>query len=1043
MNSSLDTSAQIAIIGMAGRFPGARNLDEFWRNLDGGVESISFFSDEELAAEGIPAAVLAQPNYVKARAVLEDADLFDADFFGFSPREAETTDPQQRVFLECAWHALETAGYRTDLFRGSIGVFAGASFSAYFLQLCATPSLVDTVGFYRLLLGNDKDYVPTWVSYKLNLTGPSINVQSACSTSLVAVHVACRSLLHFECDMALAGGVSIGSPRKSGYIYQEGGISSPDGHCRSFDTSARGSVPGEGVGVVVLKRLEDALRDRDSIHAIIRSSAVNNDGAGRVSFTSPGVDTQAELMTTALLTAGVDPAQIGYLEAHGSGTPLGDRIELAALAQAYRGVVQKSIALGSVKTNIGHAGAAAGVAGLIKAVLSVKHRRIPPSLHFKEAGPGNELACTPFYINTRSAPWPETNTPAIAAVNSVGMGGTNAHVILEQAPIPAASQPAKLWQLLLLSARTQEQLEESTDQLVDYLRAHDGQNLGDVAHTLQVGRKSFSYRRALVCRDSDDAMACLEQRSPTRLLSGFPRRQTPTVSFLLSGLGDHYPGMGRGLYETEPEFRKQVDLCCDLLRPLLGQDLRTVLYPEANPNTPCANSPQMDLRALLSGRQSTGAPTAIDQISFTHPAMFTTGYALSRMLISWGIRPDALAGYSLGEYIAACLAGVLSLEDALKLTVIRTKLIQELAPGRMLAVMSREPDIAPLLTPPLYVAGIAGASLTIAAGPVEAVEQLRSELSGRRILCRQLNVTHAFHTPLMEPVADRLTQAASGIRREPPRIPYISNVTGSWITAADAVDPAYWARHLCRPVRFFDGLKLLTGNGRSVALEIGPGQMLGSLAVSADAEDDDSGITCVASMRSSLDPRTDREVILGALGELWLNDVNIDWVAFWGEEGRRRIPLPTYPFQRRRYWAGDAVMFAAREAAQPETLLQSAGQPVRATAAGRSRRSQLPSPYVAPTSPMEGTMVALWQNLLGIDDIGIHDNFFQLGGNSLLGVQLALQIQKTFQVDLRVAAIFTSPTVAQLSMRIEEILLDEIERMDGAEDSSPVATAAS
>jgi phthiocerol/phenolphthiocerol synthesis type-I polyketide synthase E len=1041
MTLALETPPQIAIIGMAGRFPGARNLDEFWRNLRDGVESISFFSDDVLAAEGIPAAVLQEPNYVKAGAFVENAEFFDSDFFGFSPREAEMTDPQQRVFLECAWQALEVAGYRADLFPGVIGVFGGASMSAYLFQLCATPSLVETVGFYRVLLGNDKDYLPAWVSYKLNLTGPSINIQTACSTSLVAVSIACRSLLNYECDMALAGGASIGAPRKSGYLYQEGGISSPDGHCRSFDVAARGSVPGEGVGIVVLKRLEDALRDRDSIDAVIRSCAVNNDGAHRVSFTAPGVESQAQLMTMGLLTAGVEPRQVAFVEAHGSGTPLGDQIELAALAEAYRGVAPGSVALGSVKTNIGHAGAAAGIAGLMKAVLALKHRSIPPSLHFTAANPEAGLDATPFYVNRRAVPLPDTGEPSIAAINSAGMGGTNAHVILEQAPQPSAPQPSRPWQLILLSARTPEALEQAADQFAHHLQSQNGPALADIAYTLQTGRQPFDHRRALVCQDLPTAFTALSQRDPKRLLSGIVSTQNRSVAFLLSGLGDHYPDMGRGLYETESEFRTHVDLCCEILQPILGQDLRSVLYPEPAADKISLNStpPQLNLRELLSSRSPAPctARRSIDQTLVAHPALFVIEYALARLWMSWGVKPNLLLGYSLGEYVAACLAGVLALEDALRLVAIRAKLISELEAGAMLAVMCRDVDLFPFLEPPVYLAGYAGTSLTVLAGPVTAVERLREELLQRRILCRQLSTAHAFHTPHMQRAADPLTSAAKSIRFQPPEIPYVSNVTGAWMTAADATDPSYWARHLCNPVRFSEGLKLLSATG-SVALEIGPGQMLGSLAASGDVESEDAGVVPLASLPSMFDPRKDTELLMGSLAELWVSGARIDWQAFWKNEIRRRVPLSTYPFQQQRYWVGDPATLALRYDRQEQSPAESPSQPAASAAAtaGRSRRNSLPNPYVGPSKPIEETMAALWQNLLGIDRVGIHDNFFQLGGNSLLGIQLAMQVQKTFQLDLPTNAIFSQPTVAELCVRVEEALLDEIERLSASEDSA-------
>jgi len=586
-NSGMHDSVEgldIAIIGMAGRFPEAKNLDEFWQNLRDGVESISFFTDQEVEAAGVDPALLKNPHYVKAGGVLEDAERFDASFFGFNPREAELMDPQHRVFLECAWEALENAGYDSESYEGLIGVYAGASMNTYLLfNLLLNRGVIESVHSDQLTIGNGRDYLPTRVSYKLNLKGPSINVQTACSTSLVAIHLACQGLLSYECDMALVGGVSISLPQKRGYLYQEGGIASPDGHCRAFDAKAQGTIGGNGVGIVVLKRLADALADGDYILAVIKGSAINNDGSLKVGYTAPSVEGQADVIATAQAIAGVDPETIRYIEAHGTGTSLGDPIEIAALTQVFRASTQAKgfCAIGSLKTNIGHLDAAAGVAGLIKTVLALNHKMIPPSLNFEEPNPKIDFENSPFYVNATLSEWkaPTDGTPRRAGVSSFGIGGTNAHLIVEEAPATEPSGSSRPWQLLLLSAKTDSALETATSNLADHLRRHPDLNLADVAYTYQVGRQAFNHRRMVVCRDLADAVRALETLDPQRVFTAFHEPGDRPIAFMFTGQGAQYVNMALELYQTEPTFRQQVDLCTALLKPHLGLDLRDLLYP--------------------------------------------------------------------------------------------------------------------------------------------------------------------------------------------------------------------------------------------------------------------------------------------------------------------------------------------------------------------------------------------------------------------------------------------------------------------------------
>jgi acyl transferase domain-containing protein/acyl carrier protein len=912
-----DESPEIAIIAMAGRFPGAASVEEFWENLRQGRETISFFSDEELLAAGVDAAELLDPSYVKARPILEGAELFDAEFFGYSPREAELMDPQHRLFLECAAEVLELAGY-TERYPGQVGVYAGASISSYMYNIYSNPDLVDEVGTFPILIGNEKDAVATRVSYKLNLRGPSLAVQTFCSTSLVAVHLACQGLLSGDCDMALAGGVSVILPQKSGYLYQAGGIGSIDGHIRAFDAKASGIVFGNGMGIVVLKRLRDALADGDRIHAVIRGSAVNNDGSVKAGFTATSVDGQAEVVRRALEAAAVDPETITYMEAHGTGTPLGDPIEVAALSKAFRAHTARRqfCSLGSVKTNVGHLDRAAGVTGLIKAVLALENELIPASLYFDEPNPNIDFDNGPFVVNTVAREWKRDGVaPRRAGVNSLGLGGTNAHVVLEEAPEIAPSGPARAWQLLVWSARTEQALELVTERLGERLAAGPG-DLAEVSFTLQVGRRPLSQRRMLVCRDLDEAREALSGTDRRRLLSAAHDGKPRQVVFLFPGLGGHHVGMGRGLYETEAVFRGEVDRCAELLRPLLGLDLREVLYPpvDTEATTP---SQGLDLRRML--RRDPGEPDEatrrLNETWLSQTALFVVEYALARQWMEWGIRPDAMVGYSLGEFVAACLAGVMTIDDALRLVAGRARLIQELPRGRMLAVPLAEPRVLPLLGEELSLAALNGPEQSVVAGPPEAVAALEGRLSAEGIVCRELQTTHAFHSRMMEPLIGPLANLVATVSLQPPRIPYLSNLTGTWITPEEATDPTGWTRHLCGTVRFDVSMRELMREPGRVLLEVGPGQTLGSLVLQQAQLAGDALPAVLGSLPSSYEGQADPAVLLNALGKLWLLGVEPDWQRFHAGERRLRVKLPTYPFERQHYWIEPQLAMSGSEAA--------------------------------------------------------------------------------------------------------------------------------
>ncbi|HET9210498.1 MAG TPA: type I polyketide synthase, partial [Thermoanaerobaculia bacterium] len=869
---------EIAVVGMSCRFPGAESVAGFWRNLCDGVESLIVLSDEQMAS--VPAAQRRSPSYVRIARTIPDVDKFDAAFFGVNPREADVMDPQHRIFLEGCWAALEDSGYDPERYPGSVGVYAGSRLNFYLMNAYSNQALVSAVGDLMTQIANEKDYLANRVSYKLNLGGPSVVVQSACSTALVAVHMACQGLLAGECDMALAGGVAVRVP-EVGYPYRPGDINSPDGRVRAFDAQAQGTIFGTGLGVVVLKRLADALADGDTIHAVIKGSAVSNDGSQKVGFTAPGVDGQYRVIQAALTAAEVSPETIAYVEAHGTGTPVGDPIEVTALTKVFRESTEarQFCALGSVKSNIGHLGAAAGIASLIKTVLALKHRQIPPSINFERPNPQIDFAASPFFVNTELREWAANGTPRRAGVSAFGMGGTNAHAVLEEAPELAPTSPSRPWQLLLLSARTETALATQAENLAAFLEAHSETGLADAAYTLQVGRKLHEHRRAVVCRGVEHARQVLAGQDPDWSAAVFsPGRERPVV-FLFSGQGAQYAGMGRGLYETEPTFRAQVDACCERLTPHLGLDLRELLL-----------APDGDAEAA--GR--------LAETRFTQPALFVIEHALARLWMEWGIRPEAMLGHSIGEYVAACLAGVFSLDDALVLVAERGRLMQSLPSGAMLAVPLPEAEVLPLLGEGLSLAAVNAPDRCVVSGPHAEVDALRASLEAKGVAARPLHTSHAFHSMMMEPILAPFVERFAGVALHAPRIPYISNVTGTWITPAEATDPAYWARHLRQAVRFADGVRELCQDARRVFLEVGPGQTLATLA--RQHPDCGSRHPVLSSLRHPKERKEDLPVLLKALGQLWTNGVPPDWSGFYLRERRRRIPLPTYPFERQRHW---------------------------------------------------------------------------------------------------------------------------------------------
>lgn len=999
---------RIAIIGVSGRFPGADDVSQFWKNLCDGIESIKHFGDAELE-DCFDEATRRSPSYVKARAILSGADQFDAGFFGMHANEAALTDPQHRVFLECAWEAFEDAGYDPATHAGPVGVFAGCSINTYFLNnICADRRTIEDytgnfqVGCYHALLGSGREFLATRASYKLGLTGPSITVQTACSTSLVAVIQACQSLLLYQCDMALAGGVSITFPQKRGYLHQEGGMVSADGRCRPFDAEASGTVFGDGAAIVLLKRLEDALADRDHIYAVIRGCGINNDGADKVGFTAPSVNGQAQAIEAALAEAGVDARSIGYVECHGTATPLGDPIEVAALTKAFKRAAgeRQFCAIGSVKGNIGHLDAAAGAAGLIKTALSLKYGIIPATLHFKAPNPHIDFSSTPFVVNAQLTRWDEAQTPRLAGVSSLGVGGTNAHIILEEPPSPKeVARKTVSNHLLLLSARSKAALTQARLNLSRHIENHPEQPLADIAHTLRMGRRHFPYRCALVCGDRAEAVSRLA--ADHGWLQG--KSGGGGIAFMFPGQGAQFPAMGRGLYDHYPEFRRQLDICAEILKPLLGKDLRKVLYASRE-----------------------AAAEELTETILAQPAIFSIEFALAKLWESWGLRPCAMIGHSIGEFAAACIAGVFSLDDALRIVAVRGQLLQALPPGGMLAVRLPEKKLAPLLDARLSIAAINSRSLCVVSGPPDSLSELGVRLKAAGIAYRPLRTSHAFHSVMADPVVAPLAEELRKVRLSPPAIPFVSCVTGGWIHAGEATSPEYWARHAREPVRFSQGIGTLLQSKPGCLLETGPGNTLVTLAAqSAHGEN----VRLVASLPESSQEGKDAESLMEALGSLWIAGAEPDWKAVFGEG--RRVALPTYPFERSRYWIEPPKRQASESAAPPEKTEASQMSSADASISERAIKpmsltpaNQLDQNGRSPAhETVRASLIKIFEDLSGENVSSAPDSmsFLEMGFDSLFLSQAAQRIEKEFKIKITFRQLLAGQsTLPALSSYLEE-----------------------
>ena len=884
----------IAIIGMAAHLPGAPSIAAYWANLRDGVESIRRLTQAELLAAGEPAHLLNRPDYVPSAAILEGFETFDADFFGFSPKEAAIMDPQHRQFLEVVWEALENAGHPPENFTGPVGVFAGCGMGSYFyFNLCSNPDLVESTGMFLLRhTGNDKDFLSTRASFILDLKGPSVNVQTACSTSLVATHMACQSLLNGECDMALAGGVTIELPHARGYLFKEGEILSPDGHCHAFDHRAQGTVFGSGAGAVVLRRLADAIADGDHIWAVIKGSAINNDGASKAGYLAPSVDGQAAAIAEAQAVAGITADTIDYIECHGTGTYLGDPIEVAALTDAFRRTTDAVdfCRIGSVKTNIGHTDTAAGVASLIKTSLALHHGQMPPSLSFEKPNPVIGFDGSPFRVNDSLTDWPRRAHPPRAGVNSLGVGGTNAHVVLEKAPVRAASEESDWpFQILTISARSKIALDANSAALAAHLLVNPDQPLADIAYTLKHGRRAFDKRRVIVAESHTEAAKLLTDNDPRRVFTHSLVAEKPEAVFMFPGGGAQYAGMARDLYETEPVFADWMDQGLAILQPKLDYDVRAVWLPE-------------------SGDES-AASERLKTPSVQLPLIMIVEYALAQLWISWGVKPAALIGHSMGENTAACLAGVMSFADCIGLVHLRGQLFDTVPAGGMLSVALPAAALKTHLGETLDLAAVNAPNLSVATGPQAALDALETRLKALDIDCQRIPINIAAHSRMLEPILGRFGTYLRSITLNPPQIPIISNRTGITLTATQATDPDYWVGHLRNTVNFADGLTELAKNPARIYIEVGPGKALSSLAGQHDKL---TANQVIGTLRHPNDSIPDDTYFAAMLGRVWATGGAFDWGQIWGDARRNRVPLPTYAFQRSHYFIQPGAVAAPK-----------------------------------------------------------------------------------------------------------------------------------
>ncbi|QQR87450.1 MAG: amino acid adenylation domain-containing protein [Flavobacteriales bacterium] len=970
----------VAIIGMSGRFPGAENVEQLWKNLLEKKNSISTWTVDELDPS-IPAELRNDPDYVKARGVITDADKFDHGFFGVNPKVAALMDPQQRVFLETAWAALEDAAYDPAQFAGLIGVYAGMGNNTYFTRnVIGHPELIEQVGDFAVMTANEKDYIATRLAFEFDLRGPALSIHTACSTSLVAIAQAFKALRDGECDMALAGGIALTVPFNSGIVYNEGGMYSPDGSTRTFDANGKGTSFSDGTGIIVLKRLEDAIRDNDQIYATIKGAALNNDGSEKASFTAPSVRGQAEVIAMAQADGGVSPSEITYVETHGTATPLGDPIEVEALTLAFGGKTNgHHCVIGSIKSNIGHLTPAAGAAGVIKTALALREEVIPANVGFETPNPAIDFANSPFRVANENIAWPRTGTPRIAGVSSFGVGGTNAHVILAEPPVAKASSASRSKQLLLLSAKSKASLDAMTDNLRNWLETHPKSSLADAAYTLQIGRRHFKHRRLIVGGSHGELMEAIANKDTNLIGTRELHEAAPGVVFMFPGQGSQYVNMGRDLCESEPVFKDHFDRCCDLFSKEFGTSLRDIIFPKAGEEATSAEATAAEEKAA----------EQLKQTIYTQASLFTMHYSLAKLWMHWGITPDAMMGHSIGEFAAGCLAGVFSLEDAVKLVANRGRMMQELPGGSMLSIRTAEEDVVKRLPEGCSIAANNGPQLCVASGPHEAISKFQTELEEEGITCKLLVTSHAFHSPMMDAIVEPYKKVVESVKLSAPRIPIVSTVTAEWLKDDEATSSKYWSDHLRATVRFAQAVKLAWSDADRVMLEVGPRTTATTLA--RQQSSDSKKQAAVPSLGDSAGNGNELTQLLKAVGGLWQSGVLIDRNKFYEREERCRISMPTYAFERIRHWVDPVAV----QAAHGRDGRDNASIPSMQTASDAD-------PSLSPKDQLVQQIKNLLEESSGLElaEASNEETFLEMGLDSLFLTQVATSLSKKFGVKI-------------------------------------------
>ncbi len=1003
----------IAVIGMSGRFPQSDDLNQFWNNLVNGKELIKFYDENELKEKGIADTDLKNPNYVRAHSVINNSDSFDYNFFGYTKHEAATMDPQIRILHEQVWLALEDASYIREASQNPTGVFLTATdninWRAYSLL-----SKNDKVNPFFLNQISNKNFISTLISYNLNLKGPSYFVDTACSSSLVGIHMACRSLWLKECTVAIAGGARVESTTNIGYTFQEGMINSKDGHCKAFDKDSSGTITGEGVGIVVLKRMEDAIKDKDQIHAIIRSSSVNNDGDRKVGYTAPSIKGQSECIKMAHRIADINADSITYIEAHGTGTKLGDPIEIEALNKAFNYNTDHSCAIGSVKTNMGHLDTTAGVAGFIKTVLALKNKQIPPSLHYVQPNPEINFESGPFYVNNVLKDWKrKQDTPLRAGVSSFGIGGTNAHVILEEYVEEYTENDHAGYHLIRYSAKSAKSLEAYQNKLSGFIANSSGTSLEDIAYTLQVGRNQFAYNRFFVSNKKENAISILNSENSEFLFSG-KLNSKRNIVFMCTGSGTQYPHMCKDLYSNFPSFKALIDLGFDQLRELTDIDFKDIIYGDST--------------------------ALINKNEYTQPIVFVYEYALANVLIKWGIAPDMMIGHSTGEYVAACLSGVFSFEIGLALVVKRAKLMSQTPKGSMLSIGLPEKEVHSLLSEGVSIAAVNSPESFVVSGVEEEIDELILRLEEKEYTYTKLRISLGAHSYLMDPILEEYRSELEKITLLEPQIPFVSNLTGQLITKEEACSVTYWIDHLRHTVRFSDGLQTMLKEPDTMFIEIGPGNALTTL-FQQHSEYNTHQNAVVNLVRHPRKEMNDQQFLLQQLGELWLHGIDINWEAYYGDNTPAKVSVPGYSFNKTHLPSRiDLFKNLNNQLENPlqplEILDDSASESEEDMEAVFADRSKLMAPYVAPGDKIEKALVAIWEDFFNMEKIGVLDDFFALGGNSLKGVTMLKLIMKKFDIEINIKDFYKHATIKALAIEISVAL--KIQKMHRMMPSSKV-----